>query len=48
MSKGMKIGLVVVTILAAAGIAYLAFGGSSKKSGVKSKDDRRITFTKNK
>lgn len=47
MSKGMKIGIGVVLALTVVGIAYFALSGSSRKSGVKAKDDRRITFTKN-
>lgn len=46
MSKGGKIALIVVGILATAGIVWWAVSSSSRKSGVREKDDRRITFTK--
>jgi len=45
MNKGLKIGLALF-LLAGIGVVIYSVTKSSTKSGVKSKDDRRITFTK--
>lgn len=46
MKKGVKIALIVTGVLTLGGLIWWGISASSNKSGVKAKDDRRITFTK--